>query len=109
MGKFWTVSTDFLDYFFFIKSHNFSDSNTWEPITNLSHCKKLLDQFEEQLKRMKEEKARQQQSPKGRGRPSNPKPVKPSASNYVPIAPKSIATISDVVGGVSEDYSGNFR
>lgn len=58
---------------------------------------------------MKEEKARQAQSPKGRGRPSNPKPIKPSASNYVPIAPKSIATISDVVGGVSEDYSGNFR
>ncbi|KAL1505986.1 hypothetical protein ABEB36_005427 [Hypothenemus hampei] len=91
-----------------IKWENFGhDSNTWEPISNLNHCKKLLEQFEEHLKRMKEEKAKQGQSPKGRGRPANPKPVKPSSSNFVPIAPKTIATISNVVGGVADDYAGN--
>ncbi|XP_066146857.1 microtubule-associated protein futsch isoform X1 [Euwallacea fornicatus] len=88
-----------------IKWENFGhDSNTWEPINNLSHCKKLLEQFEEQLKRMKEEKAKHSQTPKGRGRPSNAKSVATkSVSNFVPIAPK----ISNIVGGVSEDYGGD--
>ncbi|XP_050303182.1 uncharacterized protein LOC126740993 isoform X2 [Anthonomus grandis grandis] len=84
------------------------DSNTWEPVSNLSHCKKMLEQFEEQLKKMKEEKAKQAaQSTKLRGRPSNPKPGVASASNYVPIAPKiGLPTISNIVGGVSDDYGG---
>lgn len=92
-----------------IKWENFpSESNTWEPVTNLTHCKKMLDQFEEQLKRVKEEKAKQlQTTPKGRGRPPTKYKTTP-AQQYVPIAPKmSIAPkISNVVGGVSDDYGG---
>lgn len=36
-----------------------SDENTWEPVANLGHCKKMIDQFEEQLKKLKMEKAKQ--------------------------------------------------
>lgn len=112
VGELWTVSDNVFKSIFFllINMRDFSDSNTWEPINNLSHCKKLLELFEEQLKRMKEEKAKQAaQSPKFRGRPCNPKPVKPSASNFVPIAPKNIATISNVIGGVGDSYVGMSR
>ncbi|XP_019763938.2 uncharacterized protein LOC109540159 isoform X1 [Dendroctonus ponderosae] len=81
-----------------IKWENFShESNTWEPVSNLSHCKKLLEQFEEQLKRMKEEKAKQvQTTPKGRGRPAKV----PKSPPHTAVSPK----ISNVVGGVADDY-----
>lgn len=49
-----------------------SDQNTWEPISNLNHCKQMVEEFEEQLKKLKAEKAKQQAAgliPKGRGRP----------------------------------------
>ncbi|CAG9773071.1 unnamed protein product [Ceutorhynchus assimilis] len=76
-----------------IKWENFGhDSNTWEPMNNLSHCKKLLEQFEEQLKRMKEEKAKSSMTPRTKGRPST------KATNF--NSPK----ITNIVGGVTEDY-----
>ncbi|KAJ8966970.1 hypothetical protein NQ314_003193 [Rhamnusium bicolor] len=55
-----------------IKWENFSsEENTWEPISNLNHCKQMVEEFEEQLKKLKAEKAKQQAAgnlAKGRGR-----------------------------------------
>ncbi|KAJ8985990.1 hypothetical protein NQ317_013874 [Molorchus minor] len=56
-----------------IKWENFpSEQNTWEPISNLNHCKQMVEEFEQQLKRLKAEKAKQlaaAMSPKPRGKP----------------------------------------
>lgn len=55
----------------------FSDQNTWEPLSNLNHCKQMVEEFEEQLKKLKAEKAKQQAAgllAKGRGRPLKPSP-----------------------------------
>lgn len=55
-----------------LMSFSFSEENTWEPISNLNHCKQMVEEFEEQLKKLKAEKAKQQAAgllPKGRGRP----------------------------------------
>ncbi|XP_018565583.1 uncharacterized protein LOC108906725 isoform X2 [Anoplophora glabripennis] len=62
-----------------IKWENFSsDQNTWEPLSNLNHCKQMVEEFEEQLKKLKAEKAKQQAAglvAKGRGRPLKPSPT----------------------------------
>ncbi|XP_076265666.1 chromodomain-containing protein chromator isoform X2 [Rhynchophorus ferrugineus] len=81
-----------------------SESNTWEPVSNLGHCKLMLEKFEEQLKRVKEEKAKQTQTaPKGRGRPPNRSYNKSTTSQYVPIAPKVMSPkMSNVM---SDDYA----
>ncbi|CAG9865242.1 unnamed protein product [Phyllotreta striolata] len=39
--------------------HFTSEENTWEPVANLSHCKQMVDDFEEQLKKLKAEKNKQ--------------------------------------------------
>lgn len=61
-----------------IKWENFpSDQNTWEPLSNLNHCKQMVEEFEEQLKKLKAEKAKQQAAgllARGRGRPLKPSP-----------------------------------
>ncbi|XP_050505944.1 titin isoform X2 [Diabrotica virgifera virgifera] len=41
--------------------HFTSEHNTWEPLSNLNHCRQMVDEFEEQLKKLKAEKAKQQQ------------------------------------------------
>lgn len=67
-------------YEYQIKWENFdSAANTWEPPTNLVHCKPMLDEFEEKIRKEKE-KAKLLSSPsadsvkvKGRGRGRPPK------------------------------------
>ncbi|XP_060529547.1 uncharacterized protein LOC132703984 isoform X2 [Cylas formicarius] len=89
-----------------IKWENFgSDSNTWEPVSNLSHCKQMLEQFEDQLKRVKEEKAKAAGAViKGRGRPAK-LGAKGVSSQFIPIAPKPSSSSS----GSSMDFTSGGR
>ncbi|XP_072387482.1 uncharacterized protein Chro isoform X3 [Diabrotica undecimpunctata] len=70
--------------------HFTSEHNTWEPLSNLNHCRQMVDEFEEQLKKLKAEKAKQQQIAAAASK-NTPK-VKPSASSASSAAASSAAT-----------------
>lgn len=83
--------------------YDFSDDNTWEPVTNLTHCKKMVEEFEEQLKKLKAEKAKQQQQLQ------QPPPVTPQsavksrkvANATTPLSPtpSSSSSLHEISGG----------
>ncbi|CAG9834140.1 unnamed protein product [Diabrotica balteata] len=70
--------------------HFTSEHNTWEPLSNLNHCRQMVDEFEEQLKKLKAEKAKQQQIAAAASK-NTPK-LKPTASSTSSAAASSATT-----------------
>ncbi|KAJ8917727.1 hypothetical protein NQ315_005176 [Exocentrus adspersus] len=101
-----------------------SEENTWEPISNLNHCKQMVAEFEEQLKMLKAEKAKQQASVlMARGihtKPFKPSPIVSTASSSfgndsTPGRPtrtskqKALNQVKAWCGNISEDEGSGKR
>lgn len=66
--------------------HFSSEDNTWEPLANLNHCKQMVDEFEEQLKKLKAEKAKQQAMALAKNSPK----IKPALTSSTPTSSSTL-------------------